>query len=510
MGVITSIPKPIKLQLQDIHATKSDYVLDSIHYNHNPSYISKALLEISNNKSIQKVVLKLFFPHYHREDLSKPLSKILQNKATVVIYGENLGFFDHPKWEKIWAQSKVTNLQMKFDMMPGAFENFITGVSRNANVKILGFRCVSDYQISKIGTMLNGNTNIYHLQMMLENRIFTLEDVKDGINSNKNPSTPQVGEPISFLMLNKSITTYTIGGYQERPQYILGIAKNCSIQQLILENIDIEKWLRSDWNYAFKNNSNIKEVRTTRGLNTISALILFQSLRKNNNVSSLILEESVFYDHGFLGLSNYLKLSKGIKNLHIRNLLYLSINQFAQIGALQNLQKVLEAVSENNSLVNVYIANHPSACNEVQRLENIGNSLNETFFNVFKKASSLRSLNVDYFRLGSESFTGISEGLAMNSSIEHVSFAGNLVTWEDLWKFTSEAVKNTSLVSVDITNNALTQDLSGTTSEKIREIFENLSRTTIKIFKIDHWFWDRSTYTDINEEAFISVKSLFG
>ena len=97
MGVNISVPETIKIQLKDIQATKHDYILDSIHYENNLSYIHKAIVEISKNTKIQKVVLKLFLPSETKEDVSKAIMKLLVTKATVVIYGNNLHFFNHPK-----------------------------------------------------------------------------------------------------------------------------------------------------------------------------------------------------------------------------------------------------------------------------------------------------------------------------------------------------------------------------------------------------------------------------
>ena len=97
MGVVTSVPAPIKIQLHDIQATKFEYVLDSNQYDNNYFYICKACSELSKNKSIQKVVLKLFFSEGFKEDISKYIKKLLDTKGTVIIYGENLFFFNSSK-----------------------------------------------------------------------------------------------------------------------------------------------------------------------------------------------------------------------------------------------------------------------------------------------------------------------------------------------------------------------------------------------------------------------------
>ena len=505
MGVITSIPKPIKIQLQDIQATKTDYILDSSQYNNNDLYIQKAITEISSNKSIQKVILKLYLPADCKQDLSKSLSKLLLTKSTVVIYGTNLSLFDSPRWVQHWSKAKVSNLQLKFELMPAGFENLLTGVSRNPHIRVIGFRYLSDYQLKQLGSMI-GNTGIYHLQITLENRQFTLDIMEDGIYSCKNPSTPQIGEGVSFLSQCRNITTFTLAGFQERSSCIMGISKNQSIKNLVLENIDVEKHLRADWNTAFKNNTSISEVKAVRGLNTLSALILFQSLRKNCTVASLVLEESVFYDHGFLGLNAYLKISTAVKNLYITNLLHLSISQFAQAVSLQNLGRILAGVAENRSLVNVYIGNNPAVSSEVQKLEKIDNSLSEIFFNLFKNNNTLKMLSIEYFKLGSESFPGISEGLAQNSMLEHVSFAGNLIKWEDFSKFSEDILRNNTLISIDLRKNCLQQDVNLVSIEVLDQIFENLKRANLKSFHVDAWFWNPANYPRMNQDTFETAR----
>ena len=131
-------------------------------------------------------------------------------------------------------------------MVFDSFDYFAEGISKNKFIKILGFRYLADYQLAKLQETFSNNTTVYHLQIIFENRKFTLEDIETGINSTKVPSTPQASFPMSFLSQNKSIATFTIGGHQERSSIISGIIRNSSIKTLILENIDIERNLRAD------------------------------------------------------------------------------------------------------------------------------------------------------------------------------------------------------------------------------------------------------------------------
>ena len=226
---------------------------------------------------------------------------------------------------------EVSNLQIKFELFTIGFDYLAHGLSENKTIKILGFRCLNEFQLPKLGECLSRNSSIYHLQIVLENRTYTLDNMENGINSSKIPSSPQKNIPISFLSECKSISTYTIGGYHERPGFISGIIHNRSIKTLIFENIDIEKTLRHDWNLAFKENSCIAEVKCMRGLNTLSSMILFQSLRKNKQISTLHLEESVFFDHGFYAFETFLKSTSAMRQLTVKNLLHLNITKFSQI-----------------------------------------------------------------------------------------------------------------------------------------------------------------------------------
>lgn len=502
MGVITSIPKPIKIQLKDINATKSDYILDSAQYDNNPAFLRKAMKELANNKSIQKVVLKFFLPPDNKEDLSKSISNLLNTKSTLVIYGSNLFFFEHSKWVKIWSKAKLSNLQIKFELLPGGFDYLSQGLSSNKNLIILGFRYLNDQQLKLLGKTLSANPKIFHLQIVLEPRPYTLEIFEEGINSTKIPSTPQLGSPPSFLSQSKFLTIFTLGGYHDRGGFLNGITNNSSIETLILENIDIEKHLRHDCNTAFRQNSSIKEVRCIRGLNTLSALIIFQSLRKNNKISSLLLEESVFYDHGFLGLETYLKLANSLTILNIKNLLHLSINQFSNISSQKNLARILSGLAENHSLLEVYIVNHPASSLDVQKLEKIDGSLCEAFERFLSSNKTLKIFTLEYFRLGSESFPGIARGLSQNICLENLSLIGNLMSWDDLLCLTSELTQNTKLELLDLTTNNLFKDLTNIELRVFTSIFKNLRVCQTKTIKIEESFWTYKTYPFHESEDF--------
>ena len=169
----------------------------------------------------------------------------------------------------------------------------------------------------------------------------------------------------------------------------------------------------------------------------------------------------------------------------------------------------MNGIAANQSLIDVYIANHPVNCVNVLKLEKIDTMLNEAFFKLFSTNKCLRSLNVENFRLGSESFAGISEGLAANSTLEHFSVIGNLIQWDDLLKFSREILKNSTLKSADFTNNALLQNISTHSIEIFDQIFENLGKSSLQTFKIDSWVWNYKAYPPINFDLFTTTKSKY-
>jgi hypothetical protein len=118
-------------------------------------------------------------------------------------------------------------------------------------------------------------------------------------------------------------------------------------------------------------------------------------------------------------------------------------------------------------------------------------------------------VSIEYFRLGPESFSGISRGLGLNSTLESFSLVGNLMTWNDLLGFCSEIQFNNKLAIVDFTKNALSKALTQLENEKLLKIFENLSKANLKSFKIDSFFWDYKTYPFKNFQAFEDSRTKF-
>ena len=490
MGVVTSLPAPIKIQFKDIQSAKTELILDSNHYENNFNYVRKAINEVSKNKLLQKVVLKLFFHSFSdSQDLTKSISKLLSTKGTVVIYGTNLHFFNHHRWLKLWANAKTTNLQIKFEMLDQGFGYLAQGLSQNKNIKILGFRYMTDNQLIKLSELVSVNPSIYNLQIILESRVYTMDNIEEGIQSSKMPSTPQSTLPISFLSHSQSISAFTLGGHHFRANFISGIIRNKSIKTLILDNVDIEKVIRHDWNVAFKENNCIQEVKVQRGLNTLSSMILFQSIRKNNCISGLLLEECVFYTHGFMALDTLLKQTKSLKTLSLKNLLHLNLSKFSISGSIENLSKVLVGVSTNTTLQDVFISNTPN--NESLKLDDPANLLSPAFDQCFKLNNTLKKLVIENFKIGPESFPGISEGLSANSALKSLCLKGNCIRWNEIACLVEGLRKNRTLMSLDVSESAFIRCASEGVQGNCEGIFVALMEIGLKNFHINDEFWSR-------------------
>lgn len=495
MGVVTSLPAPVIIQLQDIQSAKIEFILDSAQYEQNPLYFRKAINKVIKNKSIQKVILKLSFPSLPENiDFTKELTKLLNSKGTLVIYGNNLHFFNRPKWIKIWASAKLNNLQIKFEMNDSAFDCLAEGLSANKSVKILAFRFMSDSQLIRLSECLSANSSIYNLQVILESRVYTLDNMEEGIQSSKMPSTPQSTLPISFLSQSQTVSTFTLGGYHNRANFVSGIIRNKSIKTLVLDNIDIEKFIRHDWNVAFKENSYIQEVKALRGLNTLSSMILFQSLRKNHTISSLYLEECVFFSHGFIGLENLLRQTTALKRLNLKNLLHLNLSKYSQVQSVQNLAKVLSAIGENTTLLDVIISN--SVSNDSIKLEDTERILNGAFEHCLKNNKTVKNLVIENFKLGPESFPGIAEGLKKNSSLQNLCVKGNSLLWPELALLVNSLRLNSNLLNLDVSSNCLIRDFEPKFEIYFSEIILGFCECKLRQINIDANFWNLKVYPD--------------
>lgn len=404
-----------------------------------------------------------------------------------MIYGVNLHFFNHIRWVKLWANAKVTNLQIKFEMLDQGFDYLTQGLCANKNIKILGFRFLSDSQLIRLSELVSLNPSIYNLQIILESRVYTLENMEDGIHSSKMPSTPQGTLPISFLSQSQSVSTFTLGGHHSRANFISGIIRNKSIKTLVLDNIDIEKFIRHDWNVAFKENNFIQEVKALRGLNTLSAMILFQSIRKNKCISSLFLDECVFFTHGFMALDTLLKQTQTLKTLTLKNLLHLNLSKFSQNGSIENLAKVLVGISTNSTLQDVVISN--SVNNESLKLEDSAHLLSPAFDQCFKLNKTLKKLVIENFKIGPESFPGISEGLSENSVLQNLCLKGNCIGWNEMLGLVEGLRKNGTLVSLDISESAFIRVVNEDVERDCERIFTGLMEIRLKNLHVDEAFW---------------------
>ena len=238
-------------------------------------------------------------------------------------------------------------------------------------------------------------------------------------------------------------------------------------------------------------------------------MILFQSLRKNKTFSVLSLEDSVFFDSAFIRLEELLKATISLKTLSLKNILHLNITKFSQTQPLENLRRVLSGLSENKTITEVFIGNHPASSTCITGLDDDENLLSSSFHKLFSINSTIKTFGIENFRIGNESFKGISEGIGCNQSIKNLNLKGNLMGWADLAKFLAEIQKNTVLEAVDLTNNGLDTEFKKTGIETFQVVFEHLSRSELKSFGIDFSFWNISDYPSTIFELVNAAKSKF-
>ena len=95
MGVMISVPKLIRLQIDEIsHNNSETIVIDSNSYNQNLEWISNACRAASNNKNIKKIVFKLYLKQSSSKTISKALAKALKDHKNITIYGSGLMFLE--------------------------------------------------------------------------------------------------------------------------------------------------------------------------------------------------------------------------------------------------------------------------------------------------------------------------------------------------------------------------------------------------------------------------------
>ena len=108
MGVIASVPEPIRLQLNDINQNTNEViVIDSNLYSGNIKWTTKACLAIANNKKAKKIVFKLNITDPLNSTIGKALEKCMKNRESIIIYGSGLTFLEDSQWIGIWAKCNI-------------------------------------------------------------------------------------------------------------------------------------------------------------------------------------------------------------------------------------------------------------------------------------------------------------------------------------------------------------------------------------------------------------------
>ena len=77
---------------------------------------------------------------------------------------------------------------------------------------------------------------------------------------------------------------------------------------------------------------------------------------------------------------------------------------------------------------------------------------------------------MENFLFGSESFAGISEGIAENTVLERLSLRGNSIQWVDLARLLYITKGNSSLVGLELVGNFLARNTSTVSSDIFEEI----------------------------------------
>lgn len=108
MGVITSMPDTIKLNLSEVMKGNSDtFVIDSQNYENSYQWTAKACLALLNNKSYKKIIFKLNLTGDKINKFNESLGKVLYHVESIYIYGTGMIFFEDKIWKKHWEHCKI-------------------------------------------------------------------------------------------------------------------------------------------------------------------------------------------------------------------------------------------------------------------------------------------------------------------------------------------------------------------------------------------------------------------
>lgn len=108
MGVITSMPDTIKLNLNEVmKGTRDTFVIDSQHYENSYQWTAKACQALLNNKSYKKIIFKLTLTGDKVSKFTEALAKVFYHVESIYIYGSGMSFFEDKSWKSHWKHCKI-------------------------------------------------------------------------------------------------------------------------------------------------------------------------------------------------------------------------------------------------------------------------------------------------------------------------------------------------------------------------------------------------------------------
>ena len=107
MGVITSLPEPIKLQIQELGSSQSDtLVVDSMNFANEYEWTARACSALAPCRK-RKVVFKLNRMKGKHKKLSQAIGKVMASAEGLCFYGDSMLFLEDDDWEKYWRTAAI-------------------------------------------------------------------------------------------------------------------------------------------------------------------------------------------------------------------------------------------------------------------------------------------------------------------------------------------------------------------------------------------------------------------
>jgi hypothetical protein len=106
---------------------------------------------------------------------------------------------------------------------------------------------------------------------------------------------------VKLLSNNRTVAEFVVHGYMSNFSSMLfgGLVTNSGVRTLKLENIDMDRDSLPTLVKAFGTNRSITTLYIARGLNTISGMTIFHSLRPNTSITELYISEGTCNEGGY-------------------------------------------------------------------------------------------------------------------------------------------------------------------------------------------------------------------